>query len=117
MEQEDRLPDALELAWAAENHHRDVPSPCDYQGIEPPFNTWVADLHALQGFDRLDAITSRPYVAEREGARAMTAAGAVAVALAADPRGGSPALEPIVNMDGWTLDLEACMLEVAEVLV
>jgi hypothetical protein len=109
-----RLPDADALQFATENHHTEVPKPEDYRNMDGPLPEWWGDLHLLQGCDRLHALTSRPYVLQREGA--ITPAGAVGLALAADPRAESPALPPTVELDGRRLDLAVGLGQIAEVM-
>jgi hypothetical protein len=109
-----RLPDALALQFAFENHHTEVPDPAEYRNMPGNLAEWWGDVHLLQGCDRLHALTSRPYVLEREGI--ITAEGAVGLALAADPRAESPALPATVELDGRHLDLAAGLGEIAQVM-
>jgi hypothetical protein len=110
----DRLPDALALEFTFENHHSEVPDPAEYSNLTPVMAERWGDLHLMQAADRLHAITSRPYVLEREGI--FTADGAVELALAADPRAESPALPPDVFINGKHMNLVIGLGEIAEVL-
>jgi hypothetical protein len=110
----ERLPDAEALKFALEQHHTEVPPPEVYRNMDEALPEWWADLHLLQACDRLHAITSRPYVRQREGD--ITAEEAVELALGADPRSDSPALPPDVLVNGRNLDLFVGLGEIAEVL-
>jgi hypothetical protein len=110
----DRLPDASALQFTIENHHTEVPDPAEYINLNPVMAERWGDLHLMQAADRLHAITTRPYVLEREGI--FTADGAVELALAADPHAESPALPQDVFINGKRMDLIAGLGEIAEVL-
>jgi hypothetical protein len=114
VENADRLHDAPALQFAIENHHTEVPDPELYRNMDGALPEWWGDVHLLQACDRLHAITSRPYVREREGN--FTAQEAIEIALGADPRSDSPALPPDVLVDGQNLDLFVGLGEMAEVL-
>lgn len=113
-EQGDRLPDAAALQFTMEEHHTAVPSPDVYRNMEGVLPEWWGDTHLVQACDRLHAITTRPYVREREGD--FGAEEAIGIALGADPYSDSPALPPAVLVDGQSLDLTVGLAEIAQVL-
>jgi|GEM_PF-3320192 len=105
--------DAAGLRFAVEEHHTDIPA--DYMYRPPQEAQWWGDVHALQIFDRMDAVSTRPYVAERHGA--VTAGNIVELALSADHRAGTQALSHQVYIDGRVIDVLPNLNAIARAVV
>jgi hypothetical protein len=97
LNQGDRLPDYLDLAWTAQNHHK------------PPKGD--NNLIVVEAFDRTDALTSRPYVREREGE--LSPAAVADLVFAADLATGIHALPDLAEVNGQVIDLRSAVGEIA----
>lgn len=100
LDQNERLPDCQELAWVAEHHH-----------LPPDGSPKAQDLIVVEACDRLDALTSRAYVGDREGL--LTSHDIVDLVFTADPATDIHSLPYVVEIDGQVIDLRAAVGEIA----